>query len=164
MQLLTPDLGLFCWNLLAFLILLFILGKFAWKPILKALSDRENGIADALASAEKVKQEMAKLQNDNEVLLASAREESASIIRDAKQSAEKMVADAKEKALKEYNRIVADAQAAIQQEKRATIAEVRSEVGLLVVDISEKILRRELTGKENQEKYIQQLADEARFN
>src|ERR1017187_1363607 len=108
MQLLTPDLGLFFWNLLAFLIVFFILKKFAWKPILAALKEREEGIADSIATAEKVKTEMAQLKNENEVLMAKAREERSIILKEAKEHSDKMISDAKEKAKNEFDKIVAD--------------------------------------------------------
>ena len=119
MQLLTPDLGLFVWNLLAFLIVFFILKKFAWPAILKGLKEREEGIADAITTAEKVKAEMALLKSENETILAKAREERTLILREAKEHSDKMIADAKEKAKSEFDRIVSDAQTAIQQQKNA---------------------------------------------
>ena len=98
MDLLTPDLGLFIWNLLAFLIVFFILKKFAWKPILKSLKERETGIADSLATAEKVKAEMAQLKNENEALLAKAREERAQMLKEARETKDKIINEAKEQA------------------------------------------------------------------
>jgi len=115
--LVLPDIGLVFWNTVAFLVLVVILGKFAWKPMLKAISDREKGIQDALNQADKVKSEMAALQNENEALLAKAREERASLISEAKATADKMVSEAKEKAKLEYDKIVADAQLAITHQK-----------------------------------------------
>lgn len=164
MELLTPDLGLLVWNFIAFLILLFILGKFAWKPILKSLKERETGIADAIASADKVKAEMAQIKNENETLLAKAREERATLIKEAKATADKMLTDAKEKAKTEYDRIVADAQAAIQQQKMAALTDVKNKVGTLVIDVAEKVLRRELSDKAGQENYIKQLAEDVKLN
>ena len=98
MQLLTPSFGLIIWTLLAFLIVFFILKKFAWKPILSSLKERETGIANALATADKVKAEMASLKNENEALMAQAREERSQMIKDAKEATNKMIAEAKEKA------------------------------------------------------------------
>jgi F-type H+-transporting ATPase subunit b len=164
MDLLTPDLGLFVWNFIGFLILLFILGKFAWKPILKSLKQREEGIADAIASAEKIKVEMAEMKSENEALLAKAREERAAMVKDAKETADKMVAEAKDKAKNEYDRIVADAQAAINQQKMAALTDVKNQVGSLVVEVAEKILRKELSDKQQQEKYIKELAGDIKLN
>jgi F-type H+-transporting ATPase subunit b len=164
MQLLTPGLGLIFWTLLAFVIVFLILRKFAWKPILAALKERETGIADAIASAEKVKAEIASLKSENEALLTKAREERAILIKEAKEQSDKMIADAKEKAKTEYDRIVADAQAAIAQQKNAALTEVKNQVGALVIEVSEKILRRELANKAEQESYINQLAEVVKLN
>jgi F-type H+-transporting ATPase subunit b len=164
MKLLTPDLGLFIWNLIAFVIVFLILKKFAWKPILQSLKDRETNIAGSLATAEKVKLEMTQLKSDNEALLIKAREERAAMIKDAKDIADKMVEDARDKAKNEYDRILADAQSSIQQQKMAAITDLKNQVGNLVIEVSEKILRRELNNKTEQEKYIKELADQVKLN
>jgi len=164
MKLLLPEFGLLIWTLLAFLVVFFILKKFAWPAIVKGLADREKSIADALATAEKVKLEMTQLKSDNEALLAKAREERAAMIKDAKDTADKMVADAKERARTEYDRIVSDAQSTIHQQKMAAITDLKNQVGNLVIEMSEKILRRELGNKTEQEKYIQELAGEVKLN
>jgi F-type H+-transporting ATPase subunit b len=164
MDLLTPDPGLIFWTLLAFLVVFFILAKYAWPSILSGLKAREQGIADAITSAEKVKAEMATLKSENEALLTKAREERAAMIKEAKETSDKMIADAKEKAKSEYDRIVADAQVAINQQKNAALTEVKNQVGSLVIEVSEKILRRELSDKSQQEKYIQDLAGDIKLN
>src|SRR5512141_1354086 len=110
MDLLLPHLGFIVWTILAFLIVLFILKKFAWQPILKGLNDRETNIANSIASAEKVKLEMAQLKNDNEALLASAREERAAMLREAKDVKDKMINDAKAEAKVQAAKIITDAQ------------------------------------------------------
>src|SRR5688572_26806099 len=117
MDLLIPSFGLIFWTLLVFLILLFILKKFAWKPILTALKEREAGIAESLSTAERVRGEMASLKSENEALLVQAREERAKMIKEAKETSDKMISEAKEKAKNEFERIVADAQGAIQQQR-----------------------------------------------
>jgi len=162
--LVLPDIGLVFWNTVAFVGLLVVLGKFAWKPMLKAISDREQGIEDSLAKADKMKADITAMQNENEALLAKAREERATLIKDAKEASEKMIAEAKDKAKSEYERIVADAQVAITQQKNAALTEVRNQVGSLVVDVAEKVLRRELSNKAEQETYIKQLADGVKLN
>jgi F-type H+-transporting ATPase subunit b len=164
MDLLTPDLGLFIWNLLAFLILFLILRSLAWKPILKSLNERENGIAESLASAEKVKAEMAQLKSENEALLAKAREERAQILKEARETKDKIINEAKDQAKEEAGKITADALASIESKKLAAITELKNQVGNLVVEVSEKILRRELTNKAEQEKYIKELANEVKLN
>ena len=162
--LLTPDLGLFIWNLLAFLILFFILKRTAWKPILKSLNEREKGISDSLATAERVKAEMAQLKSENEALLAKAREERASLLKEARETKDKIINEAKDQAKLEASKIITDAQAAIEQQKMAAITEVKNQVGNLVIEVSEKILRRELSNKSEQEKYIKDLANEVKLN
>ena len=162
--LVLPDIGLVFWNTVAFLGLLVVLGKFAWKPMLKAISDREKGIEDSLAKADKMKADLTAMQNENEALLAKAREERATLIKEAKEASEKMIAEAKDKAKSEYERIVADAQVAINQQKNAALTEVKNQVGSLVVEVAEKVLRRELTNKAEQETYIKQLAEGVKLN
>ncbi|NML20495.1 F0F1 ATP synthase subunit B [Pseudoflavitalea sp. G-6-1-2] len=164
MKLLTPEFGLLLWTALAFVIVLYILAKFAWKPILKSLKERETGIADSLATAEKVKAEMAQLQSENEALLAKAREERAQLLKEARDTKDRIIAEAKEQAKTEANKIVADAQAAIQQQKMAALTDVKNQVGNLVIEVAEKVLRRELANKGEQENYIKQLATEVKLN
>jgi F-type H+-transporting ATPase subunit b len=164
MDLLVPSFGLLIWTLLVFLILLFILKKFAWKPILSSLKERETGIADSIATAERVKAEMAQLKSENEALLAKAREERAQILKEARDIKDKMISDAKEQAKTEANKIIAEANAAIQQQKMAALTDVKNQVGLLVVDVAEKVLRRELQSKDDQEKYIRELASDVKLN
>jgi F-type H+-transporting ATPase subunit b len=164
MKLLTPDPGLLFWTLLAFLVVFYILKTMAWPAIIKGLKDREQSISDAIATAEKVKLEMAALKNENEALMQQAREERSIMIKEAKEQTLKMIGEAKDKAKSEYDRIVADAQVAISQQKNAALTEVKNQVGALVIEVSEKILRRELSNKAEQEKYINQLAEEVKLN
>jgi F-type H+-transporting ATPase subunit b len=164
MQLLTPGFGLILWTLLAFVIVFFILKKFAWKPILESMNKREKTIADTLATAERVRGEMAQLKSDNEALLVKAREERAVMLREAKETKDKIINDAREHAKIETNKIIADAQSAINQQKMAAIIDLKNQVGNLVIEVSEKILRRELSSKKEQEDYIKKLADQVKFN
>ncbi len=164
MELLTPGLGLMIWNLLAFLILLLILRKFAWKPILGSLKTRENNIADSLATAERVKAEMAQLKSENEALLAKAREERGQMLKEARDTKDRIINEAKEQAKVEANKIITDAQAAIQQQKMAALTDVKNQVGNLVIEVAEKVLRRELGDKAQQETFIKKLADEVKLN
>lgn len=164
MELLSPHLGLILWTLLAFIIVLSILGKYAWKPILKSLNDREKNISDSILSAENMRKEMEKMHSENEALLAKAREERSQMMREAKEMKDKIIQDAKEQARNETNKIVADAQSVINQQKMAAIVDLKNQVGNLVLEVSEKVLRRELSNKEEQEKYIQQLAQNIELN
>ena len=164
MELLLPGLGLVFWTLLAFLVVFFILKKYAWKPILESLKERETGIATSIASAETMKAEMAALKSENETVLAQARDERAKIIKEAKDVSDKMIADAKEKARGEFDRIVSEAQAAITQQKNAALIDVKNQVGNLVIEVAEKVLRRELSDKAVQENYIKELAEGVKLN
>ena len=162
--LVLPDIGLVFWSTIAFLILLFVLGKFAWKPIMAAIGEREKGITDAIASAEKVKLEMAQLKNENETLLAKAREERALMLKEAKETKDKMISEAKVQAKDAAAKIIADAQASINQQKMAAITDLKNQVGKLVIEVSEKVLRKELSNKADQENYIKTLAQAATLN
>ncbi|MBI2274885.1 MAG: F0F1 ATP synthase subunit B [Bacteroidetes bacterium] len=162
--LVLPDIGLVFWSTIAFIVLFFVLRAFAWKPILKAITDREQGIEDALLKADKMKAEMAALKNENEAMMAQAREERAVMIKEAKEHSAKMISEAKDKAKAEYDRIVADAQLAITQQKNAALTDVKNQVGALVIEVSEKVLRRELSNKAEQEKYINDLAEVVKLN
>src|ERR1700743_411359 len=135
MDLLMPDLGLFIWNLVGFLILFFILKKTPWKPILNSLNEREKGITDALATAERVKAEMAQLKSENEALLAQAREERATMLKEARDTKDKIINEAKEQAKAEAGKLINDARAAIEVQKMAAITEVKNQIGNLVVDV-----------------------------
>src|SRR5689334_11139532 len=151
MKLLTPDPGLLLWTLLAFLIVFLILRKYAWPAIIKGLKEREESISNSLATAERVKAEMAQLKSENEALMAKAREERAVMLKEAKEATTKMIAEAKDKAKSEYDRIIADAQTAIQQQKNAALTDVKNQVGNLVIEVAEKVLRKELANKAEQE-------------
>lgn len=164
MELLLPKLGLIVWTLIAFGITLWILAKFAWKPIVKSLDEREKNISNSILAAENVKKEMAELKSENEALLSKARDERAIMMREAKETRDKIITEAKEQARQETNKIVSDAQAVINQQKMAAITELKNNVGKLVIEVSEKVLRRELSSNGEQEKYIQQLTHNVDLN
>jgi F-type H+-transporting ATPase subunit b len=157
--LLNPDLGLWVWTLLAFVIVLFILKKYAWGPIINSLNERERSIAESIETAERVKAEMAQLQSENESLLAKAREERAEMLREAKATKDKIIHEAKEQAKVEANKIMADLQVSIDTRKVAAINELKTQIGALVVEMSEKVLKRELSDKASHEKYIKEMAE-----
>src|ERR1700739_3653248 len=133
-MLLSPHIGLIFWTLVSFLIVFFLLRKFAWKQIIGSLEAREKSISDAISSAEKVKMEMAQLKNDNEALLAKAREERSELLKEAKLTKDKIINDAKEEAKVQAAKIMADAQAAINFQKVAAINELKNQVGKLAVE------------------------------
>jgi F-type H+-transporting ATPase subunit b len=164
MQLLTPSFGLLIWTLLAFLIVFFILKKFAWPAIVGGLKKREQTIAESLATAERVKEEMAQLKNENEALLATAREERATLLKEARETKDRIINEAKEQAKSEANKVILEAQAAINAQKMAALTEVKNQVGKLVIEVSEKVLRKELSNKQAQEAHIKDMVDEVRMN
>jgi F-type H+-transporting ATPase subunit b len=164
MDLLTPELGLFFWTLVAFLILFVILRKFAWGPILSALGEREKNIADSLATADRVRAEMSQLQSENEKLMAKAIEERTIMLKEAKELKDRIINEAKEQAKSEANRIIADARQQIMQQKNAAMAEVKNEIGNLAVDVASRILRKELSSAEGQDAYVKMLAEDIKLN
>ncbi len=164
MELLSPGLGLIFWQLIGFLILLFVLSKFAWKPILGALHERESSIEEALTTAEKAKEEMKQLQASNEQLLAEARKEREAMLRDATSAAGKIRDAAREEGEKERKRMVEDAGLEIESQKKAALADVKQQVASLSVQIAEKILRENLQGETAQKLYIDKLVDDLNEN
>lgn len=164
MQLLTPSFGLLIWTLLAFLIVFFILKKFAWPAIVGGLRQREENIAESLATAEKIKAEMAQMKSENESILASAREERAKLLKEARETKDKIISEAKEQAKTEANKILADTQASINAQKMAALTEVKNQVGKLVIEVSEKVLRKELDNKAAQEAHIRDMVNDVKLN
>ena len=159
MSLILPDLGLLFWMTLIFLLFWFLMGKFAFKPIVKAIKDREQSIDDALSAADKAKNEMQQLQSDNAALLKEAREESAKILKEAKEIKESVIAEAHNKAKDEAEKIVGSAKVEIDAQKKAALAEVKNEVSKLSLEIAQKVLGRELDATKDQQSYINSLVD-----
>ncbi|MCX6317453.1 MAG: F0F1 ATP synthase subunit B [Bacteroidetes bacterium] len=164
MELLLPNPGLLAWTLLAFLIVFFLLKKMAWPAIIKGLRDRENTITESLATAQRVQQEMAQMKSENEELLAKAREERAALLKEARETKDRIISEAKEQAKAEANKIMTETQAAINAQKMAALTEVKNQVGKLVIEVSEKVLRKELGNKEAQEAHIKGLVDGVKLN
>jgi len=160
MDLLTPAFGLLFWTLIAFLIAFFILKKFAWPAIINGLNEREKTIADSLATAERIKAEMAQLKNENEAIMAQTREERAQILKEAKEIKDKIINDAREQAKFEANKIIVEANNAIQNQKMAALTDVKNQIGNMVIEVAEKVIRRELAPKAEQDSYIHKLADD----
>ena len=164
MELVKPEFGLIFWMCISFGIILWILGKFAWKPILKMLSDRENSIQDALDSAERAKEEMKALQAGNEKILAEARHERELMLKDAREIREKMISDAKGIAATEGERMLKSARENIQNEKMAAITDLKNQVGVLSLEIAEKILKSELASDEKQKALVNTLLKDVNLN
>jgi F-type H+-transporting ATPase subunit b len=164
MDLITPEFGLVFWTAIMFLLLLGILRKFAWKPILGAVSDREEGIKKALASAEKARLEMQNLQADNERILKEARAEREALLKEAREIKAKIVADAKDEAQTQANKMIEQAQTAIASEKKSAMSELKNHVASLSVEIAEKMVREQLSSKDKQLKLVEELLGEAKLN
>lgn len=156
--------GLFFWQILIFVGLVLLLRKYAWKPILGAVNQREEGIKNALASAEEARREMENLQASNEKLLQEARNERDVMMKEAREIKTKMIADAKEEAQEEANKMIAQAQAAIESEKKAAMAELKSHVAELSVQIAEKVVKKELAGKDQQLELVDTMLADAKLN
>ncbi len=164
MNLVTPDIGQMFWATLIFLLLLVLLKKFAWKPIMSAIKAREERIKGALESAEEVKQEMEKLKADNEEILKEARNERNKLLSEAREVKEKMIGDAKTMANEEANKIIETARLNIQSEKDAAISDLKKQVAFLSVDIAEKILQKKLEESKEQKQLIDKYLNKISIN
>lgn len=161
MDLITPGIGLIFWTTLVFVILFFLLLKFAWKPIVGALKTREESIQEALNAADIAKLEMEELQSNNQKLLDEAKVERAKLIDEARASAKAIVTEATTKASSEAQAIITKAHAAIEGEKKSALAEIKDLASVLSVDIAEKLLKKELSDKAAQEQLIESYIKEA---
>ena len=163
-KLIQPEIGLIFWMTVSFLIVMFLLKKFAWKPILKALSEREDNIEEALNTAKKAKEEMIALKSDNERLLNEARAERDKMLKEARDTKDAIIAEAKGKAQAEANKIMASAREAINNEKMAAITELKNQVAKMSIEIAEKILRHELSHDEKQKALVENLLRDISLN
>ena len=154
MELLTPGIGLIFWQVVIFLLLVVLLGIFAWRPILDSLKIREESIEEALRSADDAREEMSKLQADNEKLLAQAREERDVLLKEAAKIAGQLKDEAKEDAKKITSKLIEDAKASIVSEKEAALKEVRNQVAELSVEIAEKLIRKSLGDEKSQKTLV----------
>ena len=160
----SPAAGVVIWTTIAFLTVLFILRKFAWKPILKGLKDREESIDNALSAAERARNEMANLQADNERLLQEARVERDRILKEARDMRDATVNDAKGKAQEEADRMITAAREAIANEKNRAVAELKNQVANLSIEIAEKLVRQNLSGDAANQELAEKLADDVKLN
>ena len=156
--------GLFIWQILIFVGLIFLLKKFAWKPILDAVNDREEGIKNALLSAENARKEMQNLQADNQRILQEARLERDTMLKEAREMREKMIAEAKNDAQAQGLKMIEQAKAAIEGEKNAAMAELKLQVSTMSIQIAEKLLRDELSNKETQSKLVEKMLGDVKLN
>ncbi len=162
--LVSPDPGLFIWSTVAFLILFFLLSKFAWKPIVQALDERERSIEDALSKAEMAKAEMAKLISENEDLLREARLERDNILKEAKEIKDQIINDAKDSAKTEGAKLIEKAKEEINNQKLAAMAEIKTQVSTLSLDIAEKVLRKQFEDQDKQQALVNDLLREVKLN
>lgn len=156
--------GLFAMQIVILIILLFLMKKFAWKPILNSLEERETGISDALASAENARKEMQNLQADNERLFKEAREERDALMKDARHVSATIIADAKEEAKEVTAALIEKAQASIEQEKQAALAELKKYVAELSIGIAETVIKKELSSKKDQLALVEEILKEVTLN
>lgn len=164
MSLINPGFGLVIWMTIALLVVLYVLTKYAWKPIMSALKEREDSIEDSLRQADKVREEMKDLKLDNEKLLRDAKDERDAILRDARKIKEQILEDAKEKANVEAGNIVESAKERIHNEKQAAIVEIKNTIATISIDIAEKVLKEEFKDKKKQAVYIEKILKETRLN
>ena len=164
MELVNPGIGLIFWMTLSFLILVFILGKFGWKPIMNMLKKREDSITQALEEANKTREEMKLLQADNEQLLKQAKEERDTILTEARKVSQNMYDNAKEKANEEAQHIIENAKENIHFEKMKAITEIKNTIGDLSIEIAEKIIIQELKDQNKHTNYVNKLVDEIKLN
>ena len=164
MELVKPAFGLVFWMLISFFIILFLLRKFAWPVILKALDDRERSIADALNAAERAKEEMTLLKADNEKLLQEARNQRDMILKEARDAKDSIINEAKQKATEESDRLRRIARDEIQNEKMAAVTELKNQVAALSIEIAEKVIRQKLDKDEKQQALVNELLRDVKMN
>jgi len=164
MDLVTPDIGLIFWTTVSFAILYFVLSKFAWKPILGAVNERQESIKDALSSAEKAKEEMENLKAANEKILNDAKLQRESLLKEAREIKSKIISEAEYEAKEKANKLIESAKAAIENEKAAAMKELKNTVVDLSLDIAEKLISKELDNKEKQLENIQDILDNTKLN
>ena len=164
MDLVTPDSWTDFWTTVSFVILYFILAKYAWKPILGAVNDREKSIKDTLSAAEKAKEEMANLKSDNEKILNEAKLQREALLKDARDIKSKIISDAQNEATEKANKLIEAAKTAIDNEKSAAMKELKNTVVDLSLNIAEKLLSKELDNKDKQIKNIKDIIDKSKLN
>lgn len=164
MGIIEPGIGLLFWMTLTFVILLFLLGKFAWKPIVNAVNDRETSIVDALNQAKLAKKEMEDLKSDNERILREAKIERDGILKEAREIKERIVAEAKDIAKSEGEKMIEAAKQTITSEKNAAMADIKSQIGTLSVNIAESILKQKLDNSEAQNELVQNYLNKSNLN
>ena len=164
MELLTPGTGLIIWQTFIFLLLVFLLGKLAWKPILSSLKEREVSIQEALDTAEKARLELSKLKSDNENLLKEARDERDKMLRETREAANRMKEEAQAEAKKSADKIIEDARTTIGIEKQAALKEIRVQVAMFSLEVAERLLKEKLSNDKAQKDLVQKYVNDIKVN
>ena len=164
MELVTPAIGLVFWMVVSFGIVFFLLKKYAWKPILDMLKERETSIQDALDAAQRAKQEMANLKSDNERILMEARNDRDIMLKEARETREAIINEAKTRATIEADRLTKIARENIHNEKMAAITELKNQVAVLSIEIAEKVIRQHLSGDDKQKALMADLLKDVKLN
>jgi F-type H+-transporting ATPase subunit b len=164
MELVTPGIGLIFWMTLSFGLVLYILRKFAWNPILGTIKEREHYIASAIRDSKRVQRELAQLDETKEKILHQAREEAISVLKNAKVEGEQIIRKAQEQAREEADTIIENAKNLINAEKRAAEREIRQQIILLSVDLAQSVLQEEFSDKEKKSRYVSKLLDDIQLN
>ncbi len=164
MELVNPGIGLIFWQTVTFFIVLFLLSRYAWKPIMKGLKDREKNIEDALMEAERAKEEMKNIKAENQKMLEEAEAKGNELIKEAQAAAKQIREEAETRASEQAQKLIDDAQNAIQTERQAAVAEIKSQIAVLSVDIAEKILKDQLSDKDKQKKLAEDMIKDLQVN
>lgn len=164
MGIIEPGIGLLFWMTLTFVILLFLLAKFAWKPIVNAVNERETSIVDALNQAKLAKKEMEELKADNERIIREAKIERDAILKEAREIKDRIVGEAKDVAKAEGDKLIEAAKQTIQAEKNAAMADIKTQIGTLSVNIAESILKQKLDNSEAQNELVQNYLNKSNLN
>ncbi|MFO8235072.1 MAG: F0F1 ATP synthase subunit B [Bacteroidales bacterium] len=164
MELIQPDFGLLFWMLVSFGILLIVLKKYAWKPILSAIRERERTIQGRLDIARKAKKELAEIEFGNERIMALAKTERANIIKEAQQKKNEIIKEAKEEAKQQADKIMEDTRKKIEHQKEEAMEDIKNQISVISVDIAEKIIKQQLSGDKEQRDYIKELVDQVEIN
>lgn len=164
MELVTPSIGLIFWTTISFLILMFLLGKFAWKPVLKMIKERETSIEEALLAAETARKDMADMRKYNENQMAESRKERDAVLKEAREIKESIISEAKEQAKVEAQKIMVSERQAFVNEKNAAVAEIKTQVAALSLEIAEKILKTELSNNDKQKALVKELLNDVKLN
>lgn len=164
MDLITPGIGLVFWTVITFIFLLIILRKFAWKPILGAVNEREESIKNALLEADKARQQMHDLKADNEKILKEARTERDTMLKEARELKDAIINEAKDEAKNQADKIIKQAKASIENEKQAAMTDLKNQIGELSINIAEKIVKQKFSSEDKQLKLVDELLDDVKLN